>query len=588
MPGPADERRHNPGSPGRTVWILGILAAVVFGGVSFWEGRFDMDPDGIAYLDMADAYARRDWENALNSVWSPLYSWMLIPVLRGLKPSAYWEFPVVQGANFLIYLGALGAFLYFLGQLMRYQAWRTVGDGVLPSEESVPTWMVYAAGYAVFLWGCLIAIGVTHVGPHLAIAALTFVTTGLLLRIRMHPNGTWNWAALGLVLGLTYLARAQSLVFVPVYLGLAVLGLPGGWWRVGRMVLRPLLALGFFVVLASVYAIPLFTVKNQIAGHALVRLNYAWYVNGVPILHWQGHPPFGVPVHPTRVLSTAPMVNEFDGPIGGTYPPWYDPSYWYEGVQPRFSMTGHLRRLVESVMGGGDSADFMTFFSWSPSALVLVLVAVFLARRRMLSWNSLRDHAPLLVPALVALATYPTLTILPGRFLGAFLPIVWVGLVAALAGEPGRERRSRTTRMVAVGICLFHLAILLAITGARTAKFVAASVPHEHWEVATALHSSGVHQGSKVAAFGRPRHAYWARLARVTIVADMRSRFVQQFWDAPGDRRRDLLTKLQATGVKAIVFHRAVRPDVPPTDVGDTWRWTELNGTGYLALIHRP
>src|SRR3712207_6089834 len=36
-----------------------------------------MNADGISYLDIGDAYFRMDWVNAINPVWSPLYSWIL-------------------------------------------------------------------------------------------------------------------------------------------------------------------------------------------------------------------------------------------------------------------------------------------------------------------------------------------------------------------------------------------------------------------------------------------------------------------------------------------------------------------------------
>src|SRR5690349_2200928 len=36
-----------------------------------------MNADGISYLDIGDAYFRADWANAINPVWSPLYSWIL-------------------------------------------------------------------------------------------------------------------------------------------------------------------------------------------------------------------------------------------------------------------------------------------------------------------------------------------------------------------------------------------------------------------------------------------------------------------------------------------------------------------------------
>jgi len=49
------------------------LLAVALGGLHTWAAisRFSMNPDGIAYLDMADAYMRGDWRAAVvrRTVW---------------------------------------------------------------------------------------------------------------------------------------------------------------------------------------------------------------------------------------------------------------------------------------------------------------------------------------------------------------------------------------------------------------------------------------------------------------------------------------------------------------------------------------
>src|SRR5262245_31136988 len=69
------------------------LLAVALGGLHTWAAisRFSMNPDGIAYLDMADAYMRGDWRAAINPVWSPLYAWLLGPVMRLVQPTMRWE-----------------------------------------------------------------------------------------------------------------------------------------------------------------------------------------------------------------------------------------------------------------------------------------------------------------------------------------------------------------------------------------------------------------------------------------------------------------------------------------------------------------
>ncbi|MDR7519557.1 MAG: hypothetical protein QN131_05310 [Armatimonadota bacterium] len=566
---------------------IGVLAAVVLGAVAAWEGRFDMDPDGVSYLDIADAYARADWQNALNAVWSPLYSWILIPFLRGLRPDGYWEFPLVHAVNFLLYIGALAAFAYCLRQIVAYRRWRAAGDPGRSAVPSLPDRVVHATGYAVFVWGCVVSIRVSHVGPHVALAGLTFLITGLLLRLRMHPEEWRSWAALGLALGLTYLARASTLPFVGVFFGLALLRLPAGWLRARVTALRPLLALVVFTLVAGVYAVPLLAVKRQFAGRDLVRLNYAWYVNGVPILHWQGDPPYGSPVHPTRVLFERPTVYEFDGPVGGTYPPWYDPAYWSRGIEPRFSLRGHLWRLRESV--GTDSGYHLIPFSWSFGVLAYILAAAFLLRRGLLSWNRCRDYAELQIPALLALVSYPILTILPERFLGAFLPLLWLGTIACVSWPGDRPERARSARAVAYGILVFHHAVSAAMVGGAALKDLVAPSRHMHWGIAQALHSSDIPAGSKVAVMGRARHAHWARLGRMRIVAEIpiRGGAAREFWEVADDRRRELLTRLHAAGVRSVVVDPTARPGPAIPDDTGRWAWRELEGTGYLVLVLR-
>lgn len=571
------------GAGANGVHRLGILVAMVFGAISAWEGRFDMDADGLSYLDMAEAYARGDWANALNSVWSPLYSWMLVPVLAALRAHPYWEFPAVQGVNLLIYFGTLAAFAYCLRQVVRYRAWCAGDETQGRTMRGIPERTVYAAGYAVFLWGTLIAIGITNVGPHMMLAGLTFLTAGLLPQLRMHPEARGAWAALGFTLGLMFLARAQSLVFVAIYF---VLALPpsAGWVRAKRMVARPLLALSILVIVASAYAIPLYAVKKQIAGRDLVKLNYAWYVNGVFIRHWQGDPPYGAPVHPTRVLFTEPTVYEFDGPVGGTYPPWYDPSYWYEGVKPRFELTGHIMRLRESMLW--EPANYLTILFWPANAMILVLVAGILVFRGRLPWSSMRQHAYLLIPALVALTTYPALTIMPRRFLGAFLPLLWLGTVAGISWRASWPEGTRLATRVVIGVITFHLAVSGAVVAARAVKSVAPA-PHLHWQVAQHLQASGVPDGSKVAIMGGMAYAYWARLARVRIIAEIQTKYAAEFWSAPTERKHELVTRLRAIGVRAIVVHPEARPGAQGHDAGGPWRWNDLDRTGYLALVLR-
>src|SRR6266851_4941539 len=98
----------------KTFQICCWIVALTLGAAQAWVTRFTMNPDGVSYLDIGDAYWRSDWHNAINAYWSPLYSWVLGFFLKVLKPSAYWEYPVAHFVNFLIYVAMLASFEFFL------------------------------------------------------------------------------------------------------------------------------------------------------------------------------------------------------------------------------------------------------------------------------------------------------------------------------------------------------------------------------------------------------------------------------------------------------------------------------------------
>jgi hypothetical protein len=55
--------------------------------------KYQINPDGIAYLSIAQHYGRGDWMSALNSCWPPMLSWLLAPwTLTGIEP--LWIFKI--------------------------------------------------------------------------------------------------------------------------------------------------------------------------------------------------------------------------------------------------------------------------------------------------------------------------------------------------------------------------------------------------------------------------------------------------------------------------------------------------------------
>ena len=122
------------------------LAAILLGAIQVWTYRYTLSThDSVSYLDIADAYLRSDWQAALNAHWSPLYSWLLALALSILEPAPYWELFVVKLVNFLVYLGALVAFDFFLRALIAHnhrQSERDDQTGFL----RVPEWVWLLSG----------------------------------------------------------------------------------------------------------------------------------------------------------------------------------------------------------------------------------------------------------------------------------------------------------------------------------------------------------------------------------------------------------------------------------------------------------
>lgn len=158
-------------------------AAILLGGADAWATRFTMNPDGISYLDMGDAYLSGDWHMAINAYWSPLYSWILGLFLKVMKPSPYWEFPVVHLVNFLIYAAALGSFEFFLCAFIdfRRESWKSSGE---EGDATLPEWAWRVLGYSLFVWTSLVLISIRLVTPDMCVAAFVYLASGLLLRMR--------------------------------------------------------------------------------------------------------------------------------------------------------------------------------------------------------------------------------------------------------------------------------------------------------------------------------------------------------------------------------------------------------------------
>ena len=562
---------------GPTAVCAGLAAALGLVQAVAAALRYSMNPDGISYIELGQAWWRGDWQAALNAYWSPLYSWLLGLALQVAEPSPRWEFPLVHTVNFLIYLAALTSFAFLWREVVR----RRLGDLTAETGGSFPFWTWTVLGYALFTWASFNLIEIWSVNPDMLASAFVYLAAGLLLRAD-RPGGPDRgrrriFALLGLVLGLGYLTKAA---LFPVALVFLAVGLAAT-----RDLRGTALSVLVFLLVASPLVVALSWQEGRPTFSASGKLNYAWYVNGVPQLHWRGEVPgSGTPLHPTRRLSEEPPIYEFAVPVPGTYPPWYDPAYWYAGVRPHFDLREQLGALWRSAW---------TYSGWLLRSLggltALLLLLLGMNARPLDGLRELTAWWILLVPAVSGLVMYAVVYV-EGRYVGGFLVLLLAGLLAGIRlPDRPQSRRLATVAGLVMSFALLadigayglrNAAAFLGIepTGnpAATGQLAAGGGAGPPWEVARELRRMGVPEGTRVGYLGRAVDDLgWARLARVRIVTETHEWPTLAFWSDP-EAEGTAIQGLLAAGAEAIVA-----ADVPPDAVHD---WRRIGDTSHFLL----
>lgn len=529
-------KHRAPTSRGRALFWSGAMIA---GLLQAWTYRFYIEPDGVNYLDIAAAYLRHDWPTAINTYWSPLYSWLLAGTFFVFRPSPYMESTALHLLNFVIFLVGLRCGEFFIAELIASAA----EDG-----ESLPPWALWWLGYSILLFVSLFMISVWLDTPDLCVAALIYLAAGLLLRVRSgrspEPSGR-TFALCGLVLGAAYLAK--TVMFVVAFAFLLTAALAAG----RRGIRGTAIALTCF---ASI-SVPWIVVLSRSAG----RLTYGdagWVAYAVFVAR------SGSPIHPRRIISASPEVREFSEPIHATYPPWYSPGYWSEGIRPRFALRAQLRASSRN------AKEYLRMLSGQKEFLAAFFV-LFVA------WPAvggrLAGQWPLLLPALSASGLYALVHVEP-RLVGGFFVLFWMALFSGLRGPDwsGRGRKARLATYVVLAVVL--------VTAFKVVRHSSLHAPaHTEWQAAQSLRAMGLRSGDRVAYFGHTTLAdYWAHLAGLQIAADIQKEEMPAFWALSASARGEIVARLSALGIRAILTR-----DAPPFALREGWQF--ISGTPYLV-----
>jgi len=519
---------------------LSVAIALILGLIQVWIGRFHMTLDGITYLDMADAYLRKDWHTAINTgTCNPLYSWLIGLGYLLMRPSGYWEYLVVQLVNFVIFALTVFAFEYFLQGLLKDR------------KDPIPLRIL---AYGIFIWTSLMMIRVWLVEPDMLVAACFFAATGILLR----PASRWSSLLLGATLAAGYYAKG---VMFPI----SCMVLVGAWLLHSRR--QASVATAAFALIAS----PLVAALSISTGHLTFgetgRINYAMDVFGIGVPFWQGGPAReGRPLHPPHILLDSPKVYEFGQVFPVTYSPFYNQSYWYSGIHlwiaPRTLLHNVIRnakKVVRRFLYGGGGFLFM----WAVFALL---------HRRIHFHMKITPHWVVWLISLGALFLYLPFH-LSLRYIGPYTAVLFFVPFTAV-------RLPRIPPTIALVVLSLIWAALDPVINLRGEAPWDVTPVNAYWQIASGLQSMGLNAGDNIAvACEGMRSSRWARLNRAHIVAEMDPYPASSFWQLSKADQQRVLTAFSSTGAIMAVT------DQPPPSPGYATGWQEVGTTGYYAYL---
>jgi hypothetical protein len=327
--------------------------------------------------------------------------------------------------------------------------------------------------------------------------------------------------------------------------------------RTERRLLGVALATACFLSFSALYIAALSLKTGQVTLGESGKLNYARFVNGLPDVHWQGSEGGGLgdPVHPTRLVLESPPVYEFASPVGGTYPPWYDPAYWYQGATPSLD----LRRQFLVLGSGLGFYLLLAREQAGMAACVLILLAFGSYPKRYLR-KQIATAGMMALAASVFLMY--ALVYVESRYIASFMVLLWGSVLAAIR-LPVNRLSTRLAERAGALLVFFTLINVLALqfqqwnllrwgerTRTATEDLQSSPLPGE---VARELLRIGIRPGESVATIGCGLEASWAYLAGVRIVAEMQSFEAEPFYRGSEAVEAAVRNAFEGTGARAII-----------------------------------
>ena len=299
-----------------------------------------MNPDAVAYIQIAKYYAHARFGLAINAYWGPLLSWIMAPLIRaGMAP--------LMAARLAM---ALSGFIFLLGAREIFQVLRLRG------------WASILANLIAGLFA--VAQSAEIITPDLLMSGIVCLGFARILAAEWTDGRGAAWRA-GALLGLGYVAKSVAL---PLAILLIVTGAAFAV-ATRRVALRPVLR----AVRASIFGAALLA-GPWIAVLSLHANRFAWSDSGWINLAIVG--PHYTGTGPEWRPPSQPSFTTFNVPAPGRVSSWEDPaSLRYVSWSPLASWADfrHELRLVRDNLS--DTLHTLFGFDWLHLGLGSLLLA---------------------------------------------------------------------------------------------------------------------------------------------------------------------------------------------------------------------
>ncbi len=508
---PADVRRAE------TLNVLCLAATIVIAAFMAWIARDAVNPDGVAYLDLARAARHGNWSAFLQGYWSPLYP-LLLAVAGATIASAHVVNAVLAIAGAWVLSRAVGRYLSSVpddgGHIVRVSA----------------VWCAYVIA-------AFVLVRISAITPDMALLLCLVGWTSELT----NPRGA-RWLVAGAWLGAGFLAKTSLWPWMLVATVVMVRGRPALRSRSAMMrYLVPMLA----GVLP--WLVPLSVREGRPTPGVTGKLNACWFLRECdgqsPDVHLGGHIAYEHVVLPRGQAMT--RVRFADSTW--TYAPWSDPDRWSRGIRSQSQEPLTIARYA-GIVWKNITAAMRFSLSYLLLGPVLVLLAWgLLARvpwRPFAAWVDL----PLLLAGLAGIAQFVAVQAVT-RTLAPFM--LACGVAITLGVRPAAARRSVSWiwRAVLVAIPLVVALVSVGRVGRYEWQLASLSTPYRDEMRALSERASNGFRERSVMVVG-PAIPLMPLAAQIgaRIVSQVPTRHVSQLdMLTPTDRREALMTMSAGT-----------------------------------------